>query len=113
MKQELYDNNLVIKGNLKLKDALVAISDNQKSAIVVVDENEVLLGIASDGDIRRALVQGSIMESPISNVVNENSVFVEEKNAHNTGQIFAEHTEYTLIPIVGRGNRVVGVVVRS
>lgn len=42
-----------------IKDALVAINDNSKGAVVVVDKCNKLVRIITDGDIRRSLLDGA------------------------------------------------------
>lgn len=45
--------------------------------ILVVDDGAKLLGVATDGDIRRALSRGVTMESPISRIMNKNPFVIE------------------------------------
>ena len=50
--------------------------------ILVVDKVGELLGIATDGDIRRALARGVTMDAPISDIVNKSPFLIEgPKNA--------------------------------
>lgn len=113
MKQELLDDNLVIHEEATLKEALAAISDNRKSAVVVVDVNGVLRGIASDGDIRRAMLKGVMLQTPIGKLINENAAFLRKNEAHKAQKLFKDHPEYTMIPVVGEHNRLVDICVRD
>ncbi|MBL1243519.1 MAG: KpsF/GutQ family sugar-phosphate isomerase [Sulfurimonas sp.] len=46
----------LISKNAKLKDAILSISEGRLGTTLIVDENEKLLGLLSDGDVRRALL---------------------------------------------------------
>ncbi|HIM76294.1 MAG TPA: KpsF/GutQ family sugar-phosphate isomerase [Campylobacterales bacterium] len=59
-------SNLMQKENLptiskdaKLKDAILSISEGRLGTTLIVDENAKLLGLLSDGDVRRALLSDS------------------------------------------------------
>ncbi len=48
-----------------------------QGVILVVDNKEKLLGVATDGDIRRALSKGVSLASPISKIMNKNPFVIE------------------------------------
>ena len=50
------DNLPIINENTTLKDAIVIISEGRIGNVLIVDKNEKLLAILSDGDLRRALI---------------------------------------------------------
>lgn len=68
---------LVLSGSTILK----TIECIDKSAIgiaLVVDEHLHLLGVVTDGDIRRALLKNIALDSPINNILSENFKFAKE-----------------------------------
>jgi CBS domain-containing protein len=113
MKRGFETNNVAINENASLKEALVAISDNHHGAIVVVDERGVYRGLASDGDIRRAMVQGAILETPISHVVNLNARVLTKKERKEAKKIMTEATRVTLLPVVDGHNKVIEIIMRD
>ena len=77
MKNENMDrniNSLIIKENNTIKDAMELIEKTGLRIILVVDDNKKLLGIATDGDIRRALLVDKDFESPIKKIMVEKPV---------------------------------------
>lgn len=46
----------IIKENTPVKEAILAISEGRLGTALIVDENEKLMGLLSDGDVRRALL---------------------------------------------------------
>lgn len=63
-------NKLVCHVNGALIDAWKIINENAKGTVFIVDDNKKLLGILTDGDIRRFLISGGRLESGISEVMN-------------------------------------------
>jgi arabinose-5-phosphate isomerase len=51
------ENLPIISSSSLVKDAIIAIGEGRLGTALLVDENETMVGILSDGDIRRALIQ--------------------------------------------------------
>ncbi|MEK7590515.1 MAG: nucleotide sugar dehydrogenase [Patescibacteria group bacterium] len=67
-----------VKAALKLLSANRPIQTSVPGGIVlIVDKNQTLLGVATDGDIRRALSRGVSLNSPISKIMNKDPFVVE------------------------------------
>jgi len=47
----------IVSQNTKVKDAIIKISEGRLGTVLVTDEEEKLIALVSDGDIRRALLQ--------------------------------------------------------
>lgn len=111
----LKKSNYVIEEEATLEQAMVAITLNQRGAVVVVDVNGVLLGIVSDGDIRRTLLRHATLIAPVSKALNMNVVFLSNKEdaASRSREIFREKTVVNIIPVVNEDNKVVDIIVRN
>lgn len=59
-------NSLIIKQHETLKDALKAIDVNAQGIVFVVDNEMRLVGVLTDGDIRRLLLQGFTLSESVS-----------------------------------------------
>jgi len=57
--------SLFISSNSLLQDAIRAINSNEQGIALIVDENHHLLNTITDGDIRRAILAGKSLDSPI------------------------------------------------
>lgn len=53
-------DNPVVNGATTVQDALFVITDKGLGAVSVVDDNEIMIGVLTDGDIRRGLSKGLI-----------------------------------------------------
>ena len=56
---------LLIKPNLSLKEALKQMDKIALQVLIVVDEENRILGIVTDGDMRRAIIKGLDFKTPI------------------------------------------------
>ena len=53
------EKNAVVQLHVPLKDAIIELSKKGLGAVSIVDEDETLLGIITDGDLRRQLEKGA------------------------------------------------------
>jgi len=63
----------IVYNTNNIKKALEVINDNSKGAVVVLDNKSNLVRVLTDGDIRRALLSGSTLESEIASIEFDNS----------------------------------------
>ena len=54
--------------NSTIKEALLIIDSGAIKIALVVDENDKLLGTITDGDIRRAILNGNSLENSIEDI---------------------------------------------
>lgn len=64
--------------HVSIREALQVIDDTASSTCLLVDEDGVLRGLLSDGDARRALLQGASLDSPALPHATEKPVTVAE-----------------------------------
>ena len=57
---------LFIKPDDQIKDAISILENTDKGIVLVVNEENVLLGTVTDGDVRRGLLKGFDLKMPIS-----------------------------------------------
>ncbi len=111
--QELIDKNYIVYSNATIKDAMIAMSDNHRGAVIVVGEKAELIGVAADGDIRRALVRGQTVFSPIESIVNRNPIAVSgDEYKKDAEEILLQNSAVHMIPVVTQDYTVVDVIIR-
>lgn len=104
----------IINANDKLILALNKINDNKSKIIFIVDDEGVLLGSLSDGDIRRVITKFGSLEinRPISEVMNKNVIFGFVDSSHSkNNDLFNNDCE--IIPLVDKLKRVVAILNRN
>ena len=74
--------NFLLHHKLSIREALVKIGENGHGLVFAIDDGMRLLGVATDGDIRRALLGPNIsLESPIDYCINREFVFASSNTA--------------------------------
>jgi D-glycero-alpha-D-manno-heptose-7-phosphate kinase len=67
--------NFTISEAATIREALLVIENNHKGFILVVDSSDKIIGIATDGDIRRKLLEDVTVEDRIVNCANRDFVW--------------------------------------
>lgn len=57
-----------------LRDAMQVINDNWREIALVTDDAGLIVGLVTDGDIRRGLLAGQTLESPVSGVMTKDYI---------------------------------------
>lgn len=84
------------------------LDETSMKMLLVTDYEKHLLGIVSDGDIRRAMLHGQTMGSKLNNAMNRNPIVAKsESEAKRLGHQ-PELRSYNYIPIVDDNNIVTG-----
>jgi len=61
--------NVLISPICVLRDVITALNKNWRGIVLVVDDQKKLLGTITDGDIRRAILAGKGLETPVSTLL--------------------------------------------
>jgi dTDP-glucose pyrophosphorylase/CBS domain-containing protein len=105
-------NKITINLNEPLRKAMQVLNDLaiERLALLVTDENNCVIGTATDGDIRRALLNGSGIQTPVSEIANRNFKFLRQGEKEN-GRL-AEWRKQTIhfIPVLDKDHRLVSVI---
>ena len=71
------DKNAKVHVNVPLKDAIIELSKKGLGAVTIVDDGDKILGIITDGDLRRQLEKGvDVYKLQVENVMSKNPVIV-------------------------------------
>lgn len=70
---------LIVNENTTIKNTMKKIDEGGIGIAFIVDETERLVGIVTDGDIRRAILKGVNIEKPIREIMNKNPITVTHK----------------------------------
>lgn len=100
-------DTLIVSKTDTLKEAMGTITAG-RSGIAFVTEGEKLVGVISDGDIRRALLSGAILITPVHKVLNTNYISSEKKPKKELLQIL-KREKITVLPIVDKDGNLLDV----
>jgi D-glycero-alpha-D-manno-heptose-7-phosphate kinase len=102
----------LIARSATLRDALQRIEANHHGLVFVADPNGAVTGVATDGDIRRCLLEGGSLDDPIDHCAN--SDFIWEKPA-TPRELLLKKLDHRIrvIPLLDASRCLVGIVSRD
>lgn len=99
---------IVISEDDTLRRAMEAIDRGAVEIAFVVDKNEKLIGTLTDGDVRRALLQGAVLEDPVDRFMQRQFTAVGQSVGRTEVLDLMRARTLTQIPIVDSAGRLVG-----
>ncbi|MDO8454205.1 MAG: CBS domain-containing protein, partial [Sulfurimonas sp.] len=92
-----------------VREAMIAIDDGAMKIAVVVDEEGKLVGILTDGDIRRGLIDGMTLSSSIEKIIQTNPIvcFVNDSKEDILAKSLGKKIYH--VPVLDANHRVVGI----
>ena len=67
--------NLICNQNKTIRDAMICIEHNYKRVVFCVNDREEMVGLLTEGDIRRLLIEGYGLNERIANYINKDYVY--------------------------------------
>jgi len=108
----MHTENLPVAGSeVLLGEAVMQLNDGGLGALAVVDRTGVLLGILTDGDIRRLLCAGDVQpDSMVTEFMTKNPSTAGPGDTAAKVMDMMEQKAITVVPIVDQGKRLVGMI---
>lgn len=106
--------NPLVKADISVQDALFVITDKGLGAVSVVDDDNKMLGVLTDGDIRRGLSKGvDFLKRPVTELMTASpKTITKEKLAARALHIMESNRPkpITVLPVVDAENHVIGLL---
>ncbi|NJC22903.1 dTDP-glucose pyrophosphorylase [Arthrobacter pigmenti] len=97
-----------VERSATVREALLAIDRGASSVALVIDESRHLLGIVTDGDVRRALLAGAGLESTVIDFVNANPKVVNPSTSRAAVIDLMRSIRISEVPVVDDDGVLVG-----
>lgn len=92
-----------------IRDAITQIEANATGLVLLLDQDGTLRGTASDGDIRRGLLQGKSLDLPVETVINDTPIIVSPSTSEEEILSIFRKKHIQLVPVVSDSDQVLGV----
>lgn len=106
--------NPLVKADISVQEALFVITDKGLGAVSVVDDDNKMLGVLTDGDIRRGLSKGvDFLKRPVTELMTASpKTITKEKLAAQALHIMESNRPkpITVLPVVDAENHVIGLL---
>ena len=96
-------DEIKINQNASIKEALEVIDKGAIKVAVVLSDDGLLLGMLSDGDIRRALLKGMSLGDSIASIINKHPVVANINDTKERILELANEKKLHQIPIISNG----------
>ncbi|MGA0082508.1 MAG: nucleotidyltransferase family protein [Candidatus Nanopelagicales bacterium] len=100
--------NALLSSKAIIKDAIRVLDEVALKIVLITDDSNVLIGTVSDGDIRRGLLNGLTLNSPIESIINKKPVVVSSKLHREKVLQIMNTRKIQQIPIVNEKHQVTG-----
>jgi dTDP-glucose pyrophosphorylase/CBS domain-containing protein len=99
-----------IKSNDTIKDALFILNQNHHKCLLVINNEDIIEGTLTDGDIRRAFVKNKKINTRVKNICNRKFTYFYEKEIDLKKIkkiLFQNNYNIDLIPIINKKKKLV------
>ena len=104
-------DNAVVRRGSSLRSAIVEMSSKGLSMVTIVDEENRLAGIITDGDLRRMLERGvDVYNEIVDNVMTANPKWIDYRDMAVNALQFMSDRKITCMPVLDENRQVVGSV---
>lgn len=104
------DNAVVLRGS-SLRSAIVEMSTKGLSMVTIVDEENRLAGIITDGDLRRMLERGvDVYNETVDHVMTVNPKWIDYREMAVNALQYMSDRKITCMPVLDENKRVIGSV---
>jgi len=101
----------VVERNAKVKGAIETLNSGNLGAVLITDSKKHILGILTDGDIRRLVVKSrDIIDSCVTDVMTPSPKTIEEDLLAADALSVMQRHEVTVLPVVNRQDELVGIL---
>lgn len=105
------DKKHILYNHETVRDALIKLNDLKKNTIlIVVDEQERLIGSLTDGDLRRGFIKGLNFDNSLMDYLQPDPLFVYQDELHKTDFNNMRLRNFMVIPIINRERKVVKIL---
>jgi dTDP-glucose pyrophosphorylase len=98
----------VLPPDSNIKQAIAKLNETGLQIVLILDQNDILLGTVTDGDIRRGLLKDLPLDSPVSSVMRSNSLVVPPDMGNELVIQLMHANRFRQLPVVDGGRHVVG-----
>lgn len=98
----------IIKGHAKIGEAIRNLDLSKLQICLVVSSEGSLIGTITDGDIRRGLLHGFTLDSPVSSILKSDAMVVPEQMSRELIMQIMQANNILQMPVIDENSKVVG-----
>ena len=100
--------DLFINESLSIKEAIKKLDETAKKILLVVQDNK-LIGVLTDGDIRRWILKSGSLSDPVSLIMIKTPISISEEDIKDAKKILKEYS-IEAIPVLNKKKEVIDII---
>lgn len=100
-------DSILLPQNALVRDALKHIDAGSSQLAIIVDQDRRVLGVVTDGDVRRGLLSGITLEDPVDRIMNRNPKIARARASDDEIQALMRREVIHQVPILDEDGRIV------
>jgi len=109
---EIY-KKVLIRPNVCIREALKQMNESSMQILIVVDEENRIMGIVTDGDIRRSIIKNISFDEPIGKIMNRNPITLRFPPKESKALELMNKYSIKHIPVINEKQEVVDIILWS
>ena len=101
--------NYCVRGTYTIKEVMEKFDDNNERCAIVLNNDNKVIGVVSQGDIVRALTAGINIYAQVETIIKPSFLYIQGNDINTAYKIFKK-TKITLLPVVDHSFYLVGVI---
>jgi len=104
-------DKLIIEDNKTIKEALIKIDQGAKKNVFVVNSENEMIGMISDGDIRRWILKNGDLYDKIDRIINRNPKFIYVTDGWDDAKDLMLKYSIDIIPVIDEEKHISNIIV--
>lgn len=111
MKNKQIETLLAFQNNTVV-EAMQKIDNNAKGILFIIDAKERLIGVLTDGDIRRWIIKTGDLHARVERIMNKEPKVIYRGNLRSAHQVMKKY-KITALPVVDTENRILDIIFKE
>lgn len=99
---------VIVDPQSSILDAIKAIDAGNIQAVLVAGSDDVLRGVITDGDVRRGLLKGETLQSPVAGIMNTKPVTLRAPASREDALAQMRRSAVRQVPVLDESGRITG-----
>lgn len=104
------NHNFILNFDSNIKNCIEKFNKNGLGFCVVVNKDSKVIGVITDGDLRRGLLNTNNIKEEISRIVNKKFLYLNEKNISKSNDIFNTNKDIKFIPVLSKEKKLIKIL---
>ena len=101
------------QNNLKLSDIIIKLNRSKSKTLFVINKKKELIGVITDGDIRRAIVKNENLKINLKKILNRRPIFVFDDFTLEKLNFLFKNYSLKAIPLLNKNNTIKKIIHQS